>query len=159
MNAELARNEITFRQWEVLFSMALLKEPSQADLAGMLGIEAPTLAGILSRMERDGWLERFCCPQDKRKKRLRATPKAEGVFLQMVECCKRVRNRMMIDIPESDLQTVKATCIKICQNLGGKDPSEQVMSNKSPVCHDHEHNGHKPVTEELASLPVMTAIE
>lgn len=153
MNAELAREQITFRQWEVLFSMALLKEPSQSELASLLAIEAPTLAGILTRMERDGWLERVSCDVDRRKKRLRATPKAQAVFQQMVECCKTVRNRMLVDIPEDDLRTVKETCIKICQNLGGKDPSAQLMSNQRAA----SHLGDLPVTDEMAAEEIVTA--
>ncbi|MDA0833685.1 MAG: MarR family transcriptional regulator [Planctomycetota bacterium] len=153
MNAELAREQITFRQWEVLFSMALLQEPSQTELANLLAIEAPTLAGILTRMERDGWLERVSCNVDRRKKRLRATAKSQAVFEQMVECCKNVRQRMLVDIPEEDLQTVKKTCIKICQNLGGKDPSTQLMSNQQAASSDRD----QPIVTEATAKEIVTA--
>ena len=77
LNAELAQQGITMRQWEVLASLALGGELSQSELAERLGIEAPTLVGILDRMERDGWLERYACPQDRRRKRIRCTDKTE----------------------------------------------------------------------------------
>ena len=64
LNAELTREGISFRQWEVLAWIALEGELSQAQLAERLGIEAPTLVGILDRMERDGWLERVPCVED-----------------------------------------------------------------------------------------------
>jgi MarR family transcriptional regulator for hemolysin len=73
LNAELEKQGITFRQWEVLAWIAFEGELSQVELADRLGIEAPTLVGILDRMERDGWLDRYSCPSDRRRKRIRAT--------------------------------------------------------------------------------------
>ncbi len=74
---ELASEGITSRQWEVLCWIAMEGELSQSELSDRIGIEAPTLVGVLDRMERDGWLERFSCPKDRRRKRMRVTPKAE----------------------------------------------------------------------------------
>ena len=80
LDYELSREGITFRQWEVLAWSGSSEALSQAELAERMGIEAPTLAGILSRMERDGWLERSCCPKDRRKKRFRPSAKADAVW-------------------------------------------------------------------------------
>ena len=91
LDDELAREGITFRQWEVLAWSASSCELSQAELAERMGIEAPTLAGILARMERDGWLQRSGCPNDRRKKRFRPTAKVEAVWDRMLACCHRVR--------------------------------------------------------------------
>ena len=73
LNDELRNAGITFRQWQVLACVALLGEPSQGDIADRLGIEGPTLVGVLDRMERDGWIRRHPCPTDRRKKIIRAT--------------------------------------------------------------------------------------
>ena len=121
LDAELARESITLRQWEVLAWLACSGEQSQVELAERLGIEAPTLAGILARMERDGWLERSSCPNDRRKKRIRATDKAEAVWTRMVECCHRVRARAVEGIPPDELAQFKRTCEKIRENLGAGD--------------------------------------
>ena len=118
LDTELAREKITFRQWEVLALISLTGELSQGELAEHLGIEAPTLAGILARMERDGWLERNTCPLDGRKKRIRATPKAEAVWTRMVECCRRVRQQATDGVSAEDLARLKSTCEKIRENLG-----------------------------------------
>ena len=48
LDEELARENITFRQWEVLAWIAMSGELSQVELAERLGIEAPTLVGILT---------------------------------------------------------------------------------------------------------------
>ena len=118
LDAELAREQITLRQWEVLACIAFAGDPSQVELAERLGIEAPTLAGILSRMERDGWLERYACPADRRKKRIRATEKAEAVWSRMVECCHRVRETAVANISQDELAELKRICEQIRTNLG-----------------------------------------
>lgn len=93
MANELAREDITSRQWEVLCWVAMEGELSQTELSERIGIEAPTLVGILDRMERDGWLERFACPKDRRRKRMRVTPKAEMVWERIVAVkMQRVRS-------------------------------------------------------------------
>lgn len=123
LDAELARERITLRQWEVLAWIAVSGEPSQVELAEKLGIEAPTLAGILARMERDGWLERSACSDDRRKKRIRATSKAEAVWNRMVACCHRVRERATEGITPAELTTFKHLCERIRANLGADEES------------------------------------
>lgn len=117
LDAELAREAITFRQWEVLASVALRGAQSQAELAEHLGIEAPTLAGILARMERDGWLQRYGCPHDRRRKLIRITPRARTVWNRMLECCKRVRTRATEGIRPEELAQFKGVCDRIRANL------------------------------------------
>ena len=126
LDAELARENITIRQWEVLAHIAFEGNPSQVELAEKLGIEAPTLAGILTRMERDGWLVRFCCPQDRRRKRLKPTPRAEQVWNRMVECCHRVREQAVQGLSPNELDQFRHTCEVIRRNLGnfGDEPPE-----------------------------------
>ncbi|MGH7129953.1 MAG: MarR family winged helix-turn-helix transcriptional regulator [Planctomycetaceae bacterium] len=117
LDAELAAEGITLRQWEVLAWIALRGEQPQVELAERLGIEAPTLAGILARMERDGWLERRTCPNDRRKKLLSATPRAEALWSRMVECCRRVRARAVEGISAEELSLFKSLCERIRDNL------------------------------------------
>jgi DNA-binding MarR family transcriptional regulator len=117
LNAELAREGITYRQWEVLARIALEGELSQSELADSLGIEAPTLVGILDRMERDGWLDRYHCPNDRRKKRIRATEKAEAVWARMVECAHAVRIRARAGLSDDELEQLRLICHRIRSNL------------------------------------------
>jgi DNA-binding MarR family transcriptional regulator len=127
LDYELSREGITFRQWEVLAWSGSSEALSQAELAERMGIEAPTLAGILSRMERDGWLERSCCPKDRRKKRFRPSAKADAVWSRMIDCCHAVRARATEGLSVEELATFKRTCDAIRTNLSGvPDPLEPV---------------------------------
>lgn len=114
----LADEEITLRQWEVLACLALKGEDvPQVELAEMLGIEAPTLVGVLSRMERDGWLTREGCSQDRRRKLIRPTSKAESLWGRMVDCCHEVREKATQGITRQELATLQDICSKIRENL------------------------------------------
>ncbi len=132
LNTELSKEKITFRQWEVLAWIALEGEPSQVELAERIGIEAPTLAGILARMERDGWLERFACPTDRRRKRIRTTVKAETVWNRMVECCHRIREKATQGFSSEELETFKQSCNRIRQNLNGS-VAKECLSTTQPA--------------------------
>lgn len=58
LECKLSEQGVTFRQWEVMAWLNADGEQPQAELADKMGLEAQTLAGIISRMERDGWLSR-----------------------------------------------------------------------------------------------------
>lgn len=137
LDAELARENITFRQWEVLAWIALEGELSQVELAERLGIEAPTLAGILSRMERDGWLERTACAKDRRRKLIRPTDKSEAIWTRAVECCNRIRERATQGLSPPDLMQLNETCERIRQNLasaGGTEPGGSLGATEPEIC-------------------------
>ena len=131
IDLELTKENITLRQFEVLAWIAHEGEPSQVELADRLGIEAPTLAGILNRMERDGWLERHGCPEDRRRKRIRATPKAEAVWARMAECCRRVRVQATAGISDEELAQLKRTCERLRANL---EPTSPPRNGKEETC-------------------------
>lgn len=132
LDVELARENITIRQWEVLAHIAYEGNPSQVELAEKMGIEAPTLAGILTRMERDGWLVRYNCPEDRRRKRLKPTARAEHVWNRMVACCNRVRQQATAGLSEADLRQLQATCERIRGNLG--NPCDTSVEHPADDC-------------------------
>jgi len=120
LEAELARERITIRQWEVLNWLALEGELTQADLAERMCVEAPTLTGILCRMERDGWLERRCCSDDRRCKRIRPTEQADAVWHRIAACGRRVRQKASEGLSPEELALLKSICGRIRHNLGAE---------------------------------------
>ncbi|MCA9041991.1 MAG: MarR family transcriptional regulator [Planctomycetaceae bacterium] len=117
LDAELNRQNITIRQWEVLALLSLNGEQTQVQLAEQLGIEPPTLAGVIKRMERDGWLERTCCPEDRRKNNIRPTPKAEALWQQMVDCCRKIRAQATAGMTESEIDQYINLCQRVIKNM------------------------------------------
>ena len=117
LNEELARHGITFRQWQVLAWLAHEGELAQSELADRMQVQAPTLVGILDRMERDGWIVREACSSDRRKKIVRPTPRVEPVWSKMVACAREVRSRATQGIESEQLEQVMEVLGAIQVNL------------------------------------------
>ena len=117
LEAELSQVALTLRQWEVLACLACEDGLSQAEMADRLGIEAQTLAGVLTRMERDGWLERKSCCDDRRKNRIHSTERAESIWKQTTEICERIRAQAVAGLDEQTLSCLKTACETIRHNL------------------------------------------
>ncbi len=117
MNEELQAHGITYRQWEVLAWISYMGELSQTDLAERMGIEAPTLVGVLDRMERDGWIQRIQSETDRRKKLIRPTERVAPVWAETVTCALRVRARATKGLSDEQLRSLRDILAAIRQNL------------------------------------------
>ena len=118
---ELVPHGITYRQSMVLGWLALEGELSQTELAAKMMVEPPTLVGILDRMERDGWITRHHCPNDRRKNLIRANPAAEPVWEKILECGARVRAQATAGLSERQLDTLKRLMRRVQKNLKVRD--------------------------------------
>jgi MarR family transcriptional regulator, transcriptional regulator for hemolysin len=114
---ELAPRGITYRQSMVLGWLALDGELSQTQLASKMMVEPPTLVGILDRMERDGWITRHSCPNDRRKNLIRPNPPAEPIWEKILECSAKVRARATEDLSSRELEKLKELLQRVQQNL------------------------------------------
>jgi MarR family transcriptional regulator for hemolysin len=117
LNEEVRPHGITSRQCHVLGFIALYGPLAQAELADHMGIEPPTLVGILDRMERNGWITRKACPHDRRKKVVWAAPAAEPIWEKIVACAKSVRRRATQGLSPSDLALLKQLLHRVQSNL------------------------------------------
>lgn len=138
LTARLAEEGITLRQWEVLAWLACNSNASQAELAECLGIEPPTLAGVLRRMERDGWLSRRSCDDDRRRNRLEPTEKADEVWQRAVRACHDVRAQAVKGFTAPELAILKKLCAEIRENLAVIDdpclpcPPQELLDEPQP---------------------------
>lgn len=104
---EVAPYGISLRQAQLLSCLAYWGPMSQTELADKMHIEPPTLVGILDRMERDGWIRREACPEDRRKKMIHPTEAVEPIWSQILACGRRVRRRATEGLSDEDLQTLR----------------------------------------------------
>jgi MarR family transcriptional regulator for hemolysin len=114
---ELAPRGITYRQSMVLGWLALEGELSQTELAAKMMVEPPTIVGILDRMERDGWISRHHCPQDRRKNLIRPNPPAEPIWERILECSAKIRARATAGVSPEELATLKQLLQRVRENL------------------------------------------
>ncbi len=121
INEELAPHQVTFPQAQVLGWLSMEEGLSQSELAQRMEIEPPTLAGILDRMERDDWIVREACPDDRRRKIVRPGPQSRDVWRDVVEAAARSRKRATRGIPKARLDELKGTLEQIRANLHPED--------------------------------------
>lgn len=73
---DLRPYRLTLAQVEVLEMLWANGQVSQRQIIEARGVEAATVGTTLSRLERDGWVERLADPSDKRGKLVAPTQKA-----------------------------------------------------------------------------------
>lgn len=118
LNEEFAKFGVTHQQWRVLLRLARDSDVCQADLAKQMTIEPPTLAGILDRMERSGWITRRPHPTDRRRKLVSLEPRIEPVWEQLVACARRVRARAVQGLTPDQLRVLREGLAVVQENLG-----------------------------------------
>ena len=107
LNDELAPHGLTYRQSQVIGWLILEGELTQAELAAKMLIEPPTLVGLLDRMEQQGWIGRFACPGDKRKKLVRLLTAAEEIWEQIVNSALNVRARATARLTDEETEQLR----------------------------------------------------
>ena len=117
LGQRLAEQDLTLRQWEVLAWLACNADHSQSQLAECMGIEPATLAGVVNRMERDGWVIKSNSDEDRRQSRLRPTAQAEAIWNRSLALSNAVRAQAVEGISPEDLETLRRVCAKIRDNL------------------------------------------
>ena len=86
---------------------------TQAEVAARVGVEGPTLAGILDRLEHDGWVKRQSCAEDRRCKTVHLQERAAGVLDQIFSTAQSLRHELLEDISKADLET----CIRVLAQI------------------------------------------
>ena len=117
LNQELAPLGITQRQSQVLACLVQQGTLSQCELADCLDIEAPTLAGIISRMEAAGWVKRNSCSKDRRKKLVQIDATAEPVWEQIAACARKVRAAATQGLTTEEIETLRSLLRRVHDNL------------------------------------------
>lgn len=75
---------------------------TQAELVARLGIEQPTVAKALTRMERTGFVERLPDPDDRRLTRLRLTGSGRAAIPAVLTAWAEVERRTTGGLTESE---------------------------------------------------------
>ena len=145
MNEELAAHDITYRQWVLLACLSLLgREASQSELADRMGIETPTLVGVIDRMERDEWIQRVPDPSDRRKKLTRPTERVEPVWAKMARCALQVRCRAADGLAAEQLDQLRDTLVAIRGNLTGDEADRGTTAKNTGEAEKPSARRHRP---------------
>ncbi|MHB8455536.1 MAG: MarR family transcriptional regulator [Acidiferrobacterales bacterium] len=85
----------------------------QKELAERIGIEGPTLVGLLDRMARDGWLERHESNEDRRSKTVHLTDKASDVLRHIRSVATQLRRELLSGMSPDDLRL----CMQVLERV------------------------------------------
>ncbi len=103
---------------------------TQKALAARVGIEEPTLAGILDRLQQDGWIKRKEHAEDRRCKTVHLQKRSTAVLEQIFQTAGTLRRELLEDIPERDL----ATCVRVLGQIRDRAlaaPNEEAGAKNS----------------------------
>jgi len=86
---------------------------TQKEIAERMGIEGATLAGLLDRLENDGWVQRRDSAQDRRCKTVHLQRRSKSVLEKIFNAAHDLRTELIEDISQRDLET----CIKVLAKI------------------------------------------
>lgn len=89
---------------------------TQKEIAERMGIEGPTLAGLLDRLENDGWVERRDSSEDRRCKTVHLQRRSKAVLDKIFNTAHELRSELIEDIPQHDLEA----CIRVLAKIREK---------------------------------------
>ena len=106
---------------------------TQKEIAERMGIEGATLAGLLDRLETDGWVERRGSAADRRCKTVHLQRRSKAVLDKIFNTAHDLRAELLKDISERDLDT----CITVLSKI--RDKAERPANGV--------RNGHSDLTK------------
>lgn len=101
-------------KWTTLVYLALGADKlTQREIAARIGIEEPTLAGILDRLQQDGWVKRKPAPHDRRCKTVHLQRRTAVVLDRIFAAAQELRHELLADIPKAELETCARVLLRI----------------------------------------------
>ena len=74
----------------------------QRTLAGAIGFDTSTIAGVIDRLESRGLLQRSASPDDRRVRRLALTAAGHALLAALVPAMQRAQQRMLAPLPKAE---------------------------------------------------------
>ena len=126
---------LSMGKWTTLAHLAWGADKlTQKEVAARVGIEEPTLVGILDRLQQDGWVSRKCHPEDRRCKTVHLEPGAAGVIENIFSTAKELRHELIADIPMRDLEK----CIDVLSKIRHR---AELLANENVQTATERRNG------------------
>jgi MarR family transcriptional regulator for hemolysin len=105
---------LSMGKWRTLAHLAQGADKlTQREIAARIGIEEPTLAGILDRLQNDGWIKRKCHTDDRRCKTIHLQRGSAAVLDRIFSTAQDLRHELIADIPTRDLET----CLRVLAQI------------------------------------------
>lgn len=117
-DADLKRYNLTLTQSRVF---AFLNnnggQATQKEIEVFLEVSHPTVVGIVSRMEQNGYLTSWMDPNDKRNKIVKLTEKADAVGKDMEQSVQENEKNLLRSLSEEDVAHLRKMLLAIYNDL------------------------------------------
>jgi MarR family transcriptional regulator, transcriptional regulator for hemolysin len=114
INERLRPRGVSHSQWRVVLMVSRRAAPmTQTALAAELGIESPTVVRLLDRLASKGWIAREPCPDDRRARLVRLTPRAQRLARELEVVVGEVRRELLGDLGAAELDGCVAAMSKV----------------------------------------------
>lgn len=101
-------------RWLVLLHLARADTPlSQKELAARIGIEGPTLVGLLDRMVQDGWVERRPSGSDRRSNTVHLTVPARRTIRRIEATAAALREELLSGVSRDEIES----CARVLERI------------------------------------------
>lgn len=117
-DADLKKHGLTITQTRVLtFLNNKGGEATQKEIEEFLQVSHPTIVGVVSRMENNGFLITWLDPSDRRNKIVKLTDKSISVVKEIKNLIRLQDEKMLHTLTQEQIKTLEETLKIICKNL------------------------------------------
>ena len=116
-DADFKKFDITFSQSRVFLYLSGHSDVTQKDLEEYLCVSHPTIVGIVTRMEKNGYVRSWLNPQDKRNKMVCLTDRALAQLAEMEQVTSQRESRLIAGLSDRQITELKKTLLLIYQNI------------------------------------------
>jgi MarR family transcriptional regulator for hemolysin len=110
-------------KWVALFRLARMPQaPTQAALAAEIGVEGPTVARLLARLEATGYVERRPAPGDRRLKVVHLTAKARAEAARIDRVAADLRAELLAGLDPDEFAAAGRLLVELRRRLGPLTP-------------------------------------
>jgi DNA-binding MarR family transcriptional regulator len=120
LSSRLKNFDIPIGQWPFLLFLWANENLSQRQLSQRMAIEESTVAGTISRMERDGLIVRTPAPDNLRRNQLKLTKRGWQLKEQLLAESRGVVEMATQDMSEMEIAFLKTLLRKVQSNLTDK---------------------------------------
>lgn len=117
VDAELKQFNLTMSQCRVfLYLSSRGGQGTQKEIETFLGVSHPTVVGLVSRMEQNGYV--ICWPcEDGRNKNVKLTPKAEDIDKDMKKNMQANEQKLLEPLSPEESEKLRDLLLKVVQHL------------------------------------------
>jgi MarR family transcriptional regulator for hemolysin len=121
-------------KWRTLLHLSLARDAlTQAEIAGRLGVEEPSVVTLLHRLEKEGWITRRSSLHDRRCKMVFLGRRAQRVISQINAAAEKLRHELLENVSAADLRTCVRVLTRIYEKAEGKNGNGRLVKFRSTV--------------------------